>query len=102
MKGTLLCGPNSFSSLSPIALQEATENCHMPLNVHALRAVQIRLKLVSNEGHFTPEAETVYRPYHPSHCNGVTEIGFVVLPAHALRAGAVRLKTDSNEGHFTL
>jgi hypothetical protein len=40
----------------------------------ALRAVQDRSKSVSNGGHFTLEAETVFIPYHASHCRGVTEI----------------------------
>jgi hypothetical protein len=35
----------------------------MTLPAHALPAVQVRLKWVSNEGHFTPDAEKVFHPY---------------------------------------
>jgi hypothetical protein len=79
-----------------------TEICHMAITAHALQAVQVRLKSVSNEGHFTFEAETVIRPYHPSHCCGVTEIYHMTLPAHALCAVQDMLKSVSDEGHFTL
>jgi hypothetical protein len=33
----------------------------MVLPAHALQAVQVTLKSVNNEGHFTLEAETVFR-----------------------------------------
>jgi hypothetical protein len=46
----------------------------MTLSAHALRAVKVRLKSVSNERHFTLEAETVFLPYFPSLCSGMTEI----------------------------
>jgi hypothetical protein len=42
-----------------------TEIGHMALPAHALRAVQVRLELVSNEGHFTLEPETIFRPHPP-------------------------------------
>jgi hypothetical protein len=74
----------------------------MALSAHALQAVQVTLKSVSNEGYFTLDANTVIRPYLPAHCCGVTEIYHVALPAHSLRAVHVRLKSVSNEGHFTL
>jgi hypothetical protein len=45
----------------------------MVLPAHALQPVRVRLKSVSNEGHFTLEAETVFRPYLPYDCSGVTE-----------------------------
>jgi hypothetical protein len=64
--------------------------------------VQVSLKSVSNEGHFTVEAETVFRPYLLSNCSGVNEICNMALPAHVLRAVQVRLKSVSNERHFTL
>jgi hypothetical protein len=60
------------------------------------------LKWDGNEGHFTIEAETVFRPYHPTHWFGVTEKRHMELPAHALQAVQVRLIAVSNEGHFTL
>jgi hypothetical protein len=74
----------------------------MALPAHALRAVQVVLKSVGNEVCFTLEAETVFRPYLPSHCSCLNEISHMAPLAHALRAVQVRLKSDSNEGHFTL
>jgi hypothetical protein len=35
----------------------------MVLPADALQAVQVRLKSESNEGHFTLEVQTVFRPY---------------------------------------
>jgi hypothetical protein len=64
--------------------------------------MQVKLKTVSNEGHFILEAETVFPPYLPSHCSGATEMCHVALPAHALQSVQVRLSLVSNEGHFTL
>jgi hypothetical protein len=54
----------------------------MALAAHALRAVQVRLKSVNNEGHFTLEAEKVLCPYLASHCNGVNEICDIALAGH--------------------
>jgi hypothetical protein len=68
----------------------------MDLLAHPLQAVQVTLKSVSNEGHFTPEAKTVFRPYIPSHCCGVTEMYNVAVHAHALPAVQVTLKSVSN------
>jgi hypothetical protein len=68
-----------------------TERCYMALLARALRTVQVRTKSLSNEGHFTLEAETVSRSYIPSHCSGGTEICHMALPAHALRAVKVKL-----------
>jgi hypothetical protein len=45
----------------------------MVLSAHALRAVQVRLKSVSKEGHFTLEAEIVFRPYLTQDSGVVTE-----------------------------
>jgi hypothetical protein len=70
--------------------------------VHALQTVQVRLKSVSNKGHYSLEAETFSHPYLPLHCSGVTETYHVALPVHALQIVQVRLKSVSNEGHFTL
>jgi hypothetical protein len=51
-----------------------------------LHAVQVTMKSVSNEGHFTLQSEG----------------GHVTLPTHTLHVVQVRLKSVSNEGHFTL
>jgi hypothetical protein len=45
----------------------------MDLPAHALQAMQVRSKTVSNEGHFILGAERVFRPYFPQDCSGVTE-----------------------------
>jgi hypothetical protein len=71
-------------------------------SAHASHEVVVRLKSYSNEGHFTLETETVFRPYLLSHCSLVTEIYHVTHPAHALRAVQVRMNSGSSEGHFTL
>jgi hypothetical protein len=55
----------------------------MALHTHALQLLQGWSKSVSNEGHFTLEAETVFSPYLPSHCSGVTEICHMAIPAQA-------------------
>jgi hypothetical protein len=74
----------------------------MVFPAHALRAVQVWLKAVRNEGHFTVEGETVFRLYLTWDCSGVSQKYHVVLPTRALRAVQVRLMAVSNEGHFTL
>jgi hypothetical protein len=74
----------------------------MVITAHALLAEKIRLKSVSNERHFTLEAETVFRLYLAWHCSGVTQIYHMRIPAYALLAVHVRLKSVINEGHFTL
>jgi hypothetical protein len=57
---------------------------------------------VSNEGHFTLEAETDNRPYLASHSSEVSETVQVELPALALQAVQDSSKSISNKGHFTL
>jgi hypothetical protein len=37
----------------------------MVFPAHTLQAVEVTLMSLSNEGHFTPEAETVFRPITP-------------------------------------
>jgi hypothetical protein len=49
------------------------EISHIAIFAFVVRAVQIKLKSVINDVHFTLEAETVFRPYLPSHCSGVNE-----------------------------
>jgi hypothetical protein len=74
----------------------------MALSAHALGTVPVSLKLVSNERHFTLEAEAVLHSYLPSHFRRVTEIFSIERPVHALRAVRVRLKSVSKERQFTL
>jgi hypothetical protein len=45
----------------------------MVLSAHALQAVQVRVKSLSNERHFTIQAETVSRLYLPQDSSVVTE-----------------------------
>jgi hypothetical protein len=71
------------------------------LPVHALRAVQVRLTSISYEGHFTPEPESVSRPYLPPHCSGANEECHIAIPAILPKAVEDRLKSIVNEGHFT-
>jgi hypothetical protein len=73
----------------------------MTLIERALRAVQVSFKSVSNEWHFTLEAERVLRPCLPSHNIAVTEICHVALPVYALGVEQVRWNSVSNEGHIT-
>jgi hypothetical protein len=79
----------------------ATETSHLPLPVQALKSVQVWSKLVSNEGHFTVKAETVFRPYLASHCRGLTVVPHLPFSAHALQTFQVWSKSVSNEGHFS-
>jgi hypothetical protein len=74
----------------------------MALPAHALEVVEVRLKSVNNEGHFTLQVETVFRPHLLSPCSGATEVCDMALHARALRAVQVRLKSVSNEGRFSL
>jgi hypothetical protein len=37
----------------------------MVIRVHAPHAVEVRLNSASNDGYFTLEVETVFRPYLP-------------------------------------
>jgi hypothetical protein len=74
---------------------------HISLPAHALRAMLVRLNSLSNEGHFSLDAEIIFLYLH-MHCSGVTHISHMALTAHALEGTQVRVKSISNEGHFTL
>jgi hypothetical protein len=106
MKGTFLQRPKQFfvhisSRIAVWWLKYAT--CHRPPPpANALRVLQIRLKWVSNEGHFTLDLETIFRPYLPCRCSGLTETCHMVLPAHAREAVQVSFKSVCYAGHFTL
>jgi hypothetical protein len=58
----------------------------MEVTPHALQAVQVRLKSVNNEGHFTLEAETVFRMYLLTNCCGFTQISHIALYAFTTRS----------------
>jgi hypothetical protein len=62
------------------------ETSDVALPPDALQVVQVWSKSVSNEGHFTREAETVFRPYLASRWSGVSEKTQIALPALALQA----------------
>jgi hypothetical protein len=64
-------------------------------------AVGVSLTSVSNERHFTLDAQTVLRQYLRSHCTRMSKICHIAQPAHALHAVKFRLKLVSNKGHFT-
>jgi hypothetical protein len=74
----------------------------MVLPAHVLQAMQVRMKSINQEGHFTLEAERLSRPYIPQDFSEVTEKYHMVLPAYALQELRVRLKSVSNEGYFIL
>jgi hypothetical protein len=74
----------------------------MALTAHALQAVQFRLKSVSNEGHFTLEAESVSHPYLPPPYSGRTEVSYMAHKAKALTAVQVTLRPVSKKRHFTM
>jgi hypothetical protein len=64
--------------------------------------MEVWSKLVDNEGHFIPQAETIFRSYLPLCCCMITERSNLVLPTHSLNAVQVCSKLVSNEGHLTL
>jgi hypothetical protein len=70
--------------------------------VHAVQAVQVWSKSISNEGHLTLEAETFFRPSLPSHCSGLNETSYVSLLVHPLQAVLVSSKLVIYEWHFIL
>jgi hypothetical protein len=74
----------------------------MTLVAHALYVVQVRLKSVGNEEHFTQEAEKFFRLYLPLHLSGATVIYHMAVPAHEFRTVHFILKSISSEGHFIL
>jgi hypothetical protein len=74
----------------------------MVLPAHAVKSVQVYLKAVSNEGHFTLEVETVFRPYLPYDWSGVTEQYQMVLTVPGLQAVQDMLKSVSNKAEFNL
>jgi hypothetical protein len=79
-KDKFLLGPEQFfgrylhshcSGVNPIG--------HIALLAHAFCSVQVRLKSVGNEGHFTLEAETLFRPHLPYDSSGVTNTAWYSL-----------------------
>jgi hypothetical protein len=45
----------------------------MVVAAHALQAMEVRLKSVSKEGHFSLQTEKIFRPYLPQDSSVVTE-----------------------------
>jgi hypothetical protein len=75
----------------------------MVLPAHAVQAVQVTLKAVTNEGTLLLRSKPFFVRISP----GITEGGggvteSLVLPAHALQAVQVTLKAVSNEAYFSL
>jgi hypothetical protein len=60
------------------------------------------LKSANNEGQFTLEVGTVFRPYHRSHYRGVLEICQLALSAHALQAVEITLTPSVTKGTLLL
>jgi hypothetical protein len=80
----------------------ATETENPPLPAHAVQALQVSSKSVSNEGHFTPEDERVPPAYLASHWIRVAERAYQPLLVHAPQEVQVWSKTVSKQGHVTL
>jgi hypothetical protein len=79
-----------------------TEKSHVALPTYASQSLQIWLKSVSKEGHFTVVAERVFRPYLTSYFSMVTQTTYLALPAHAPQLVQVWSKLVNNQGHFTV
>jgi hypothetical protein len=60
------------------------------------------LKLGSNKGHFTLDAETVFRPHLAKRSSEVTQTSHLALSAHAPKPVLVWWKSVSNKGQFTV
>jgi hypothetical protein len=56
----------------------------MAYHTHALYAVHVWLKSVSNEGNITPEAEKIFRPYLAFDWSEMNETSNVALHTQAL------------------
>jgi hypothetical protein len=56
---------------------------------------------ISNEGYFTLEAGSVFRPYLASHCKGVTDTAYVALFTQGLQTVQVCSNLVTNDEHFT-
>jgi hypothetical protein len=64
------------------------------------QAVKVWSKLVSNEGHLTLEAETVFCANLPSHFSGVTDTSHLELLTHALQPLQVYSKTEPTYAQY--
>jgi hypothetical protein len=82
-----------FIPISPLSVAGWFECSRVALSVRVVKAVEVRLKSVSNGGQFTLGAETVSCPYLSSHCSRVTVTPHVAHPVHELRAVEVKFKT---------
>jgi hypothetical protein len=79
-----------------------TEARHRGLLARALHEVQVWSKSVSEEGHFTLQADTFSRSYLASYCKGVAEISDRVLCTDRLQAMYIWSRSASKVGHLTL
>jgi hypothetical protein len=78
-----------------------TETSYLALRADTLQIVKVWSKPVSNEGHFSLEAERLFRLYFTSYFSGVTETSHLALRTHSIPAVEVCSKSVGNEGHFT-
>jgi hypothetical protein len=90
-----------FSLYLAFYWSSVVETSHLSLTSHALETIKAWLKLMNNEGHFTLETKTAFRPYLASHSSGVTEISHLTLPTHSLQLVQIWSNSVGNEGHFT-
>jgi acyl-coenzyme A synthetase/AMP-(fatty) acid ligase len=73
----------------------------MALPQHSPQAVQVRSKSDGNGGHFTVEAETVFRVYLAKHGSRMAQTLHLAHTPLDPRPVKVWSKWSSNEGHFT-
>jgi hypothetical protein len=69
---------------------------------HVPQPVKFWSKSGNKEGHFSLDAETVFRLYLGSHWSWVTQTSRVVLPPYPQQTAQVWSKLGGKEGHFTV
>jgi hypothetical protein len=102
INGTILVRPKLIRHYLAYHCNGVTEKSNVPLATHALQAVEVWSKSMSNEGHYTRKSERFSRPYLASHCTGETKTSHLAIHPHAIQALQVWSKSVGNEGHYTL
>jgi hypothetical protein len=101
-KGTLLSWPKQFFLISPVLCSRVTKASYLGLHVYALQVLRFWSISVGNEGYFTLDAETVFRPCLASRCSGMTETARRAPITRHIQAVQVWSKSVRKKGHFTL
>jgi hypothetical protein len=100
--GTILLRPKVSPQCPSFNCSCTSETSHVAIPSHALQLYQVRSKLGSNEGQFTLDAETGFRPYLASHCSGLTLTSEMMHPHHAPQPVQDWSKSGNKEENFTL